>query len=98
MHVAVAVAEHRRGLEAGGGHAETEHHVVEAPLEILEQVLAGDALVGLRPREVPPELRLEHPVDAFGLLLLAQLDAVLGRLGATPPLLPRPLLPPPAPP
>src|SRR5262249_29330307 len=54
--------------------------VVEPALEQLEQRLAGHALGAIRHREVAPELSLEDAVHAAQLLLLAQLDRVLGEL------------------
>ena len=57
--------------------SQPDEYVVEAALEHAQKVLAGDArlLGGLL--VVDPELLLEHAVVALGLLLLAQLDAVL---------------------
>src|SRR5262249_19868269 len=74
-------------LPARSGHPQPEHDVVETALQELQEVLAGDALLGFRPREVAAELGFEHPVDPFGLLLLAQLDAVRRRLAAAKPVL-----------
>src|SRR5690606_31697010 len=51
-----------------------------APLEQLQQRLAGDAARPVRRLEVAAELILQHPVDALDLLLLAQLHAVAGEL------------------
>src|SRR5262245_29478051 len=56
--------------------------VVEAQLEQPQEVLAGHALLALRPLEVFAELRLQHAVDALGLLLLTQLNAVGRELAA----------------
>ncbi len=47
-------------------------------LEQAEQVLAGDALLAVRLVVDLAELLLHEAVDAAGLLLLAQLDEVLG--------------------
>src|SRR3954465_1143902 len=60
--------------------AQADKNVVEAALEEREQVLAGDALLAGGLGVVLAELLLEHPVVAARLLLLAQLDAVLGLL------------------
>src|SRR4051794_2512229 len=76
----VAVADQLPGLAARGREAQTDEDVVEAALEQREQVLAGDAGLARRPLVVVAELLLEHAVVALGLLLLAQLDAVLGLL------------------
>src|SRR5437764_4822543 len=69
-------------LRARVGKAEAEDHVVEALLEELEQVLAGLALGGAAAQVVAAELRLEQAVEPLHLLLLAELHAVLGELGA----------------
>src|SRR5712664_3477685 len=78
----VAVAHQLAGLGAGVGEAQPEDDVVEALLEELEQVLAGLALGGAAAQVVAAELRLQQAVEALDLLLLAQLHAVLGELGA----------------
>src|SRR5882672_11097035 len=78
----VAVAHELARLGAGVGEAEAEDHVVEALLEELEQVLAGLALGRAAPQVVAAELRLQQAVEALHLLLLAELHAVLGELGA----------------
>src|SRR4051794_5356502 len=76
----VAVADQLPRLPARGREAQADEDVVEAALEQGEQVLAGDAGLAGRPLVVVAELLLEHAVVALGLLLLAQLDAVLGLL------------------
>src|SRR5439155_19736297 len=58
------------------------HDVVEAQLEQPQQILAGDAPLGLGPLEVLAELALQHTVDPLGLLLLTELDAEGGQLAA----------------
>src|SRR4051794_2103281 len=79
----MAVADHLARLAARRGEAEPDDDVVEAGLEQGQQVLAGDARLPRRLVVVPTELALEHAVVATGLLLLAQLDPVLGLLLAT---------------
>ena len=69
-----------RACGARGGEPEAVDHVVEPPLEQLQQRLAGDAALTVGRLEVAAELVLEHPVDALDLLLLAQLHAVAGQL------------------
>src|SRR5262252_8973990 len=69
--------------------AEAMHDVVEPELEQAQEVLAGDALLGLRPLEVLAEPALEHTVDPLGLLLLPELHAEGGRLAAVEPVLAR---------
>ena len=76
----MAVAHELPRLRARGREAEAVDHVVEAPLEQLQQRLAGDAARAVGHLEVAPELVLEHPVDALDLLLLAQLQAVAHEL------------------
>src|SRR6185369_7351288 len=90
----VAVADHLAGLAARGGHAQAEHDIVEPALEQLEQVLPRAPALALGHGEVAPELALQHAVDALGLLLLAQLDAVVGELGPRQPMLARGIVPP----
>ena len=72
--VAVAHELARLGLRAG--ETEAEHDLVEAPLELLQQQLARDALLLRGALEGQRELALEHAVEALDLLLLAQLQAV----------------------
>src|SRR4029079_1052392 len=66
---------------ARGGEAQAEDDVVEPPLEQLQQRLTSDVLGAVTHLEVAAELPFEHPVDAAELLLLTQLDRVLGELG-----------------
>src|SRR6185503_12991411 len=82
IHREVAVPHELARGAARGSEAETEHDVVETPLEHLEQHLAGDALRLARLGERVAELALQQPVDAASLLLLAQLQAVVRLLGA----------------
>src|SRR4029077_11353604 len=76
----MAVPHQLARLRARGGEAEPVDDVVEPRLEHAQQVVAGDAtlLVGLL--VVRAELRLEQPVVAARLLLLAQLQQVLALL------------------
>src|SRR3954451_17739484 len=76
----VAVADELAGLAARRGEAKAHEDVVQAGLQQREQVLARDAGLARSLVVVGAELLLEHPVVAAGLLLLAQLDAVLGLL------------------
>ena len=61
--------------------------VVEPKLEHPQQVLAGDAVLPVRLHVEVAELLLEHAVDATGLLLLPELEQVLGLTDATAPVL-----------
>src|SRR6266542_4440936 len=90
----MAVTHHLPRFPARGGHAQAEHDVVQAALQQLEQVLTRASALTLGHGEVAAELALEHTVDALGLLLLAQLDAVVGRLGPGQPVLARGIVPP----
>src|SRR5579875_263614 len=76
----VAVEDELPGLAPGGREAEPDEHVVEAALKHPQQVLAGHARLAGGLRIVDAELVLEDPVVALGLLLLTQLDAILGLL------------------
>src|SRR5207249_3521472 len=78
----VPVAHQLPRLGARGAEAEAVDDVVQPALEVLEEHRAGDPLAGLGPLEVVPELGLEHPVEAPGALLGAQLDAVVAHLAA----------------
>src|SRR5499425_2177456 len=90
----VPVPDHLARLAARGGHAQPEHHVVQPALEQLEQVLARAPALALGHGKVAAELALQHAVDALGLLLLAQLDAVVRELGPGQPVLARGIVPP----
>src|SRR5208283_3805960 len=65
---------------AGGSQVEPVHDVVQAPLEHLDQVFAGDALMTHRLAEEQPELSLQHPVHPLQLLFFVQLHAVIRNL------------------
>src|SRR3954467_5435433 len=76
----VAMADQLARLAPRRREAEAHEHVVEAALEQQEQVLAGDTGLAGGALVVMAELLLEHAVVALGLLLLAQLHAILGLL------------------
>src|SRR4029077_10894359 len=67
-------------LLARGAEAKPVDDVVQAQLEVAEQVDAGDSRLPLGQLEVVPELLLEQTVRAARLLLCAQLQAVVGGL------------------
>src|SRR5919107_1668773 len=73
----VAVGDQLAGVAAGPGEAGAVHHVVEAALEELQQVVTGLAGTPRRLVVVPDELLLEDAVGEAGLLLLAELQQVL---------------------
>ncbi len=70
-------------LGTRGREAHAVDDVVEAALEQLQQVLAGGARLAGRRLVVVAELALEHAVHAAQLLLLAQLQTVVGQPLAT---------------
>src|SRR6266480_972842 len=82
VHVDRLVAHQLARLGARGREAHAVHHVVEATLEELQQVLAGGAAPAGGFVVVVAELPLEHPVHAAQFLLLAQLQAVVGQARA----------------
>src|SRR5579862_3128356 len=77
----VSMADQLTSLTARLGESEAEHDVIETPLELLQQPLAGHALSARSLFEVVAELAFLGEVDALGLLLLAQLQAVAYDLG-----------------
>src|SRR5437588_6608524 len=81
-------------LAARGGKSKPHEHVVKPALEHPQQVLACHARLAGGLLVIDPELLLKDAVVAAGLLLLAQLDAVLALLLAAPAVLPRRIRPP----
>src|SRR6478735_1163516 len=73
----MAVADQLAGLTARGREAQAHEDVVQARLQHLKEVLAGDAGLTGGLLVVMAELLLEHAVVAARLLLLTQLHAVL---------------------
>src|SRR5439155_11963899 len=78
VDVDVAVADELPALGPARPPSGAEHHVVEPHLEHAEEVLAGDTAPAVGLLVEVAELLLEHAVDAARLLLLAQLEQVLG--------------------
>src|SRR5689334_17871588 len=78
----VVVPHELPALRPRGREAEPVDDVVEPQLEHAQEVLAGDAAAAAGLGVVAAELRLEHAVVAAHLLLLAQLEQVLGLLDA----------------
>src|SRR5271165_7206286 len=76
IHRNVTVADKLAGLTARDGEPEAVYHVVETALQLLEQHLAGNALGAGGTLEVVAELAFLGEVNALGLLLFAQLQAV----------------------
>ena len=81
IHFDMPVTNHLASLTATDRESKTESHIVQTALKLLDEQFAGDAsgLVGLL--VVGAELGLEREVDALGLLLFAQLQAVAYDLG-----------------
>src|SRR5918994_114860 len=79
----VAVRDELAGLAARPGEAGAVDHVVEAALEELQEVVAGLALATAGLLVVADELLLHHAVGEASLLLLTELQQVLGLLDAT---------------
>src|SRR5690606_41103482 len=67
-------------LRTGDAELEAVYHVVQAPLQDLQQSLARNTLGLGRHLVVPPKLALQHAVDAAQLLLLLQVQGVIRRL------------------
>jgi hypothetical protein len=77
----VAVTNHLPCLTPRDGKAQPVGHVVQAPLELLDEQFAGDAGGAVGLFVVLAELAFEREVHALGLLLLMQLQAVAHDLG-----------------
>src|SRR3954469_1359192 len=80
IHGPMTVKDELARLAPGGSEAEAYEHVVEPRLQQPQEVLAGDAGLTARLLVVVGELPLQHAVVAARLLLLAELQAVLGLL------------------
>ena len=78
----VSVHRELAGLAAGGSETCAVHDVVETRLEDLQQRVTGLAGVTIRFLVVTAELLLEDAVGETRLLLLLELQRVLGILGA----------------
>jgi hypothetical protein len=79
--VDVAVPHQLTGLATGHSESKAVDHVVQATLQLLQQHLAGHTPGAGRFLEIVPELAFLGKVNALGLLLLAQLQAVANDLG-----------------
>src|SRR6201996_2931354 len=85
----VAVGGELTGHVPALGEAGPVHHVVQAALQDLEQVVARAAVTAGGLFVVVVELPLQHPVHPPSLLLLADLQEILTLLGAVPAVLTR---------
>ena len=72
----MAVTDELPRLTAGDCESETEHDVVQAPLQLLQQNFAGHALGAGGLLEIIAELAFLGKINALSLLLLAQLQAI----------------------
>src|SRR3954463_9535085 len=80
VHGPMTVQDELARLAPGGSEAEAHEHVVEPRLQQPQKILAGYAGLAARLLVVVGELALEDAVVATRLLLLAQLQPVLGLL------------------
>jgi hypothetical protein len=78
----MAVLDQLASLRTGVGEPQTIHNVVQPTLESNQEVSAGDAFLAVRSLEEEMKLFLGKAVDALDLLLLSQLDAIVGDLTA----------------
>src|SRR5262249_20025980 len=76
VHCNVTVCDELTSLSPRCSVTQPINHIVQAPLEQREQVLAGDTLHPNGSLKVQPELSFEHAVDSFYLLLFPELLAV----------------------
>src|SRR5688572_14970852 len=89
VYMDMAVAHELPCLIVGGCKSESHHNVIEAALELGEQVFAGDALLACGLLEVRAELVFQDAVHPFDLLLFPELQAISYDLGlALPSMLP----------
>jgi hypothetical protein len=79
----VTVIDQLSGLTAGSGKTSAIDSIVQTPLEQKQQVLTGDSLHAGSTFEVVAKLPFKNEVNAFYLLLLAQLLAVADKRFAT---------------
>src|SRR5690349_7108431 len=77
----VSVTNKLASLAARNREAQAIDHVVEATLELFEQLRAGYALGARGLLEIVAELFFQREVDALGLLLLAELETVANDFG-----------------
>jgi len=76
------MADHLAGLTAGGRETGAVHDIVEPRFEDLQQGVTGLAGQPVGLLVVAAELLLQHAVRVASLLLLLELQQVLGVLGA----------------
>lgn len=77
------MADHLAGLTTGSSKSSAVHDVIETRLEDLQQDVTSLTLGAVSLLVVTTELLLQDAVGVTSLLLLAQLQRVLGVFGAT---------------
>src|ERR1035441_7675031 len=80
VDIDVAVAHDLAGLGAAGAETHAEDDAVQAALQVLHQVLAGDTLLQRCLLEGDTELAFQHAVHTAHFLFLAKLQAVADNL------------------
>src|SRR5438874_7792908 len=81
VHRDMAVAHQLARLTTAGAKAHAIDDVIQAALQLLQKRFAGDAFLGRSLFEIVAKLLFQREVDALGLLLLAQLQAVANDFG-----------------
>src|SRR5204862_7104052 len=81
VHRDMAVTHQLARLATAGGKTHAIDDVIQAALQLLQKRFAGDAFLGRSLLEIVAKLLFQREVDALGLLLLAQLQAVSYNLG-----------------
>src|ERR1035441_2481033 len=77
----MAVPHDLAGLRPAGAEAHAVDHAIQAAFQVGQHHIAGDAFGQRGLLEVVAELGFQQAIDAAGLLLLAQLQAVADQLG-----------------
>ena len=80
----VSVPDELPCLGMGRGKTQTHQNVVQAPLQLSQEVLTGNAFLADGFLEVRAELIFKNAVDALHLLLFAKLQSVAEDLRSTP--------------
>jgi len=81
VDVNVAMAHYLSRLTAGRGKTQTVNHVVQSPLQLLEQQFTGNTRLAHGLFKISPELVFQGEIHALGLLLFPELQAVTHNLG-----------------
>jgi hypothetical protein len=83
----MAVTHQLSGLIPGVGKTHLVDHIVETHLQQAQKIGPGNAFLPFRDQEIMMELALQDTVHAADLLLLPQLELVIGRFFPLPPVL-----------